>query len=123
MRLTGLHMSNFRGTREMKISFEPDLTVIVGRNGAGKTSILDALAMTIGLALSRFEELEPSLPPPPGMTIGPALFQSREPNRNSFGLEPTAQDVRVHATTSRLDVKYERLFHKLSGPAGRDMPD
>ncbi len=36
-------MKDFRGIRELGIHFEPDMTVIVGRNGAGKTSILDAL--------------------------------------------------------------------------------
>lgn len=43
MRLKCLHMKDFRGIRTLIIDFEPDLTVIVGRNGAGKTSILDAL--------------------------------------------------------------------------------
>ncbi len=45
MRFTSLHMENFRGTHELDIDFEPDITVIVGRNGAGKSSILDALGM------------------------------------------------------------------------------
>ena len=49
MRFTGLHMTDFRGTRELAIDFEPDVTVIVGRNGSGKTSILDALAMMVGV--------------------------------------------------------------------------
>ena len=47
MRFTGLQMTDFRATRELEIGFEPDVTVIVGRNGAGKTSILDALCITI----------------------------------------------------------------------------
>ena len=44
MRFTRLRMKDFRGIRELDIDLEPDMTVIVGRNGAGKTSILDALA-------------------------------------------------------------------------------
>ena len=43
MRFTSLRMKDFRATRDLEIGFEPDVTVIVGRNGAGKTSILDAL--------------------------------------------------------------------------------
>ena len=43
MRFQSLHMKDFRGIRTLIVDFEPDLTVIVGRNGAGKTSILDAL--------------------------------------------------------------------------------
>ena len=47
MRFTSLHMKDFRATRDLEIGFEPDVTVIVGRNGAGKTSILDALCTLI----------------------------------------------------------------------------
>lgn len=43
MRFKRLELKDFRAIRELQIDFEPDLTVIVGRNGAGKTSILDAL--------------------------------------------------------------------------------
>ena len=45
MRITKLHIRDFRGIRELDISLEPDVTVVVGRNGAGKTSLLDVLAM------------------------------------------------------------------------------
>lgn len=43
MRFKRLQMKDFRAIRTLSVDFEPDLTVIVGRNGAGKTSILDAL--------------------------------------------------------------------------------
>ena len=43
MQFSRLQMKDFRGTHELDIEFEPDMTVIVGRNGAGKTSVLDAL--------------------------------------------------------------------------------
>ena len=85
MRFTSLHISNFRGTRELKIGFEPDVTVIIGRNGAGKTSILDALAMIVGLA----------------------RCQSRETDLVSIGLRPYNRDVRESADSARLDVEYE----------------
>ena len=47
MRFISLHMTGFRGTLDLEVKFEPEVTVIVGRNGAGKTSILDALGMLI----------------------------------------------------------------------------
>ena len=85
MRFTSLRLSNFRGTRELEIGFEPDVTVIVGRNGAGKSSILDALAMIIGLARSR----------------------SRDAGLVSVGFQPYAQDVRRGADSARLEIEYE----------------
>ena len=52
VRFTTLYLKDFRGIRELNIEFEPNMTVIVGRNGAGKTSILDALCMFMKLLLS-----------------------------------------------------------------------
>jgi predicted ATP-binding protein involved in virulence len=43
MKLVSLDVKNFRALDSVKIDFDPKVTVIVGRNGAGKTSILDAI--------------------------------------------------------------------------------
>ena len=85
MRFTSLRLSNFRGTRKLEIGFEPDMTVIVGRNGAGKSSILDALAMIVGLARSR----------------------SRESGLASVGFRPGTQDVLAGEDSARLEMEYE----------------
>ena len=63
MRITKLQIKDFRSIRELDISFEPDVTVVVGRNGAGKTSALDALAVIMWVVRSHtswetFERLE-----------------------------------------------------------------
>lgn len=94
MRFNSLHISNFRGTRELEIAFEPDVTVIVGRNGAGKTSILDALAITIGLARS----------------------QSREPGQRTVNFRPSAQIVANAADSAKVDMEYE-IGDRRSGTA------
>ncbi len=47
MRLSSLSLTDFRGYASLELTFEPDVTVLVGVNGAGKTSILDALAMML----------------------------------------------------------------------------
>lgn len=50
LRLTKLEMSNFRCFRKMNkpIEFDPNLTVIVAKNGCGKTAVLDALRISLG---------------------------------------------------------------------------
>lgn len=56
MRFTSLCMKDFRATRDLEIGFEPDVTVIVGRNGAGKTSILDVLCLMMQFLHARLDE-------------------------------------------------------------------
>lgn len=85
MKFISLHMENFRGVRELEIGFERDMTVIVGRNGAGKTSILDALAEF----LREF------------------VAQWRQPDRERPYLYPRPQDVRSGATGLELKLRFE----------------
>jgi len=49
MVLQRLQLTNFRGFESLDLTFEPDLTVLVGVNGCGKTSIVDALLIGLGL--------------------------------------------------------------------------
>ena len=85
MRFRSLHMKDFRGARELEISFEPDVTVIVGRNGAGKTSILDALAIC-----TKFVREHMKRPKTPG-----------------FYIQGFPQDIRIDADSSLLGLRYE----------------
>jgi len=52
MKLEHLRLEGFRGFADETITFEPDLTLIVGVNGAGKSSVLDAAAMLLQQTLS-----------------------------------------------------------------------
>jgi len=52
MRLTKLHIENFRGIEKFEISFLDQFTVLIGENGTGKTSILDATVVSIDDFLS-----------------------------------------------------------------------
>ncbi len=45
MRLTHLSLENYRGFKKLELDFHPRLTVLVGTNGSGKSSVLDAVAM------------------------------------------------------------------------------
>ncbi len=51
MRVQRLDIENFRGIRGMQIDFHPKLNVLVGKNGAGKTTILNSLGKAIDIAL------------------------------------------------------------------------
>ena len=47
MRVKSLYLKNFRCFKDIGISFDNQLTVLVGTNGAGKTTILDALSVVL----------------------------------------------------------------------------
>ncbi len=52
-RLDRLELYEFRRYRKLFVEFEPDLTVIIGENGAGKTSIVESIARTLSWFGSR----------------------------------------------------------------------
>ena len=48
MRIDKLSLTNFRGFPEMNLDFQPKFNLLVGENGSGKTSVLDALSVAAG---------------------------------------------------------------------------
>ncbi len=48
MRIDRLTVDNFKGFEHHEFSFHPQMNLLVGVNGAGKTSVLDALAVAVG---------------------------------------------------------------------------
>ena len=52
LRIKKLALTNFRRFKTFEIDFHSSLTVMVARNGAGKTSILDGLAICLGAFLT-----------------------------------------------------------------------
>ncbi len=53
MRATRLELVHFRSARQFAIDFEPGLNVLVGINGAGKSTVLDGLAIMLSWAVAR----------------------------------------------------------------------
>lgn len=48
MKLEYLKLTNFRGFREFEITFDPQFTVLLGGNMAGKTAVLEGAAVALG---------------------------------------------------------------------------
>ncbi|MCD8119125.1 MAG: AAA family ATPase [Lachnospiraceae bacterium] len=48
MRVQRIKIRNFRGIEEKEIEFQPGMNLIIGENGKGKTSVLEAIAVGLG---------------------------------------------------------------------------
>lgn len=48
MHIDRLHVKNFKGFQDKEFSLHPQFNLIVGVNGTGKTSVLDALSIAVG---------------------------------------------------------------------------
>ena len=59
VRLTTLKLENFRGFPGFETSFHERVTVFIGENASGKSSILDAAAIAIGAFFLGFPDIRP----------------------------------------------------------------
>ena len=55
MKLSRIHLKNYRRFAEFEINLHPELTVIAARNGQGKTTILEAIAAALGPFVGAFD--------------------------------------------------------------------
>jgi len=58
VKIKQLTLTNFRRFIDFEINFEKQLTVLVARNGAGKSSVLDGVATALGLFLTRIPDVQ-----------------------------------------------------------------
>jgi len=96
MRVTKLKISNLRAIEAAEFKFQPGFNLIVGVNGVGKTSILDALGVCLSAVVKQTNQLR--------MTVG--VF--------------TVDDIRVGTNALNVEcgvdldsVEYSYLIHKL----------
>ncbi len=48
MKINSIHIQNFKGFADQEFYFNPNMSVLIGDNASGKTSVLDALAFVLG---------------------------------------------------------------------------
>jgi len=53
MNVKSIALQNFRGFKDLELTLSDNLTVIIGENGAGKSSLLDSLAIMLSWAIAR----------------------------------------------------------------------
>ncbi len=83
MYIKELKLENFRGFPELTLEFSPNLAVLIGINGSGKSSILDAIA----ILLSQFEK---------------ALHKSKQRLER---LKLTEDDINIDSNFTKISIK------------------
>ena len=58
MKISHIVIENFRAIKALDLPLDPQLTVLVGNNAAGKTTILDAIAVGLGAILTRLPNVK-----------------------------------------------------------------
>ncbi|MGL5543099.1 MAG: AAA family ATPase, partial [Fusobacteriaceae bacterium] len=47
MRIDRVYLKNFRTHRELELNFAPGMNLLLGQNGSGKSSVLEAIGITL----------------------------------------------------------------------------
>ena len=110
MFIKSLGLKNFRCFEDIKIGFNPEYSVIVGVNGSGKSTILDALAKALGSYIAGFDGISSN-----GISAEDAhrkMYQlgSRIEAEPQFPVEISA-DMDVDGT----DISWQRILERLKG--------
>lgn len=98
MKLIKLSLRDFRGFRSLDLDLAPDVTALVGVNGAGKTSILDALARLLSCLVKSI----------------------RSEERKEIA--PNFRDVRLGASTAHLSLEAEFGDQTVAWSIARTLP-
>lgn len=64
MKLTKLHIENFKGFETLDVEFHPNFNIVVGINGTGKSSLLEASKIAIGSLFLELDKIKDKISSP-----------------------------------------------------------
>ena len=112
MELKNIKLSNYRCFKEAEIDFDDHITLVVGKNGAGKTAILDAVAVSVSTFLL-------------GIDGGVSRSISKDDARYEFHnlngtIDPQHQfPVQIESTGNCLDQQNIKWIRSLNSESGK----
>lgn len=110
MILNNLSVHNFRGFEDLEINFDKKLTVIVGNNGVGKTTILEAAAIAVGTMFTAFNSVSSMKIDKDDAHIKSFVIGSQDDVQIQYPVSVSASGI-----INQSEVKWQR---SLNGPRG-----
>ena len=105
--LASLDLVNFRGFESVNLTFEPQLTVLIGNNGAGKTTILEAVAGSLQYIKDEIQDQKQT-----------ELFKDTDirtaPNIDSFEVRLRLDEPKTELKAS-YSLRFKTAFEYISG--------
>lgn len=96
MKIAKMELTNFRCFDYFEAQFDPHLTVLIARNGTGKSTLLDAIALSLGAFITR-------LPNVKGLS-----FKKTDFRLNHKGSSPPFMRIRCESTNGIIWDRTER---------------
>lgn len=106
MRINQIHLENFRCYKEVSIEFHPHFNVLVGINGTGKTSILEALRIAIGSLFLSVDKYKDKISSPSIQQDDVRLFNLEQQYPVTITAEGTISQFSIDG--SYKDITWER---------------
>lgn len=114
LKINTIELKNFRCYEHLKVEFNPKYNVFVGINSAGKTTILDAVAIALGAYISGFD------------AIGTLSIAKEDARVEKFSLGSTTQiqaqfPVKIIGCgeTGQKNIRWERAKNSINGSTTR----
>lgn len=120
MRLNKIHLYNFRCYKDLVINFHPSFNILLGINGTGKTTILEAARIAIGSIYSELDKIENKIYSPNIITDDVRLHNGElqyEVRINSF-----VQVENYLNSGSSNEVSWGRFVERYEGNTKYDKP-
>ncbi|GEM_PF-7084288 len=92
MKLVKVEITNFRCFESLSLSLKPDVNVIVGINGAGKTAILDAISVALYDMVATNVSVKRDTLRPTDIRIDPASGEETTGRRDFVQVRAAVQD-------------------------------
>lgn len=106
MRINQIHLENFRCYKEVSIEFHPHFNVLVGINGTGKTSILEAIRIAIGSLFLSVDKYKDKISSPSIQQDDVRLFNLEQQYPVTITAEGTISQFSIDG--SYKDITWER---------------